>query len=702
MKLFPIAILVILLTSAAYPAERIFTQQQSQDIIANGLWLRGYAERPSDSLADYLHQHENSEYPILKCGTSMLMDMKLVAAADRSAQASAMLANPRPDSLELTYDSPAGYFKIHYTKTGLSACYQPNVDSDGDGVPDYIESVATIADSVHNRIVNQMGYPAPPDDSFYPEGGDSRYDIYIRNLPSSIYGQTVPDSISLGIGPEAQRATSFMELDNDYQHVARYRDRPLDAVRVTMAHEYFHAVQFSIDYFEAELIPIGGGLVFVSRYWMEMSSVWMEEELYDNINDYYAYLPVFFNNPLTSLQSFKTVFDLHPYASAVFPIYLRERFGAPLIRDIWLRCGERGPGPDFLIAASEVINSATGGAHSWVSAFQEFTLWNYFTGTRAGNAPSGIGYSERANYPAIPENAIGRHFDYPVNVLNNNNAYRPEHNAAAYIRFEDVPNTMTRFWTCNSGPFAGGCTDSSEVFDTAGWDPFADINRIDTSFSVRLRYDTNGFSRPWGLAVVTQQHANPSIYDAERFVLPVTDTLNFATVETNGNSQNRSILYILSYGSEDLEMYTAGRDTVFLSYAVRENSTIDSSLIGVPSAILTPYPNPAVVARMSEREVKFRFQVQRDTLAAPLYTIPLMVVDVFTIAGEYVATISKETELRRGDPEYGEVYTLEWDMKNSSGADVASGAYIALARLYNDFRKTELLAEDKVKVAIIR
>ncbi len=697
-----ITLLVCAIAGYASAADRLFTEKQTEDIIANGLWLLGRSEQPSDTLAAYLHEHEDSDYPLLKCGTPMLMDLKLVATQERRAELASMLANPRPDSLEFTYDSPGGAFKIHYTKTGLSACYQPTVDTDGDGVPNYIESMAAIADSVHNRIVNVMGYPAPPDDSFYPEGGDSRYDIYVRNLPSSIYGQTVPDSISLAPGPDAQRATSFMELDNDYSHVAAYSGRPLDAVRVTMAHEYFHSVQFSIDYFEAEFIPIGGGQVFVSRYWMEMSSVWMEEHIYDAINDYYAYLPVFFNNPLTSIQSFRTAFDLHPYASGIFGVFLEERFGANLIRNIWLRCGELGPGPDFTVASQQIIDSATTGAQSWVSTMREFALWNYFTGSRASLAPAGIGYSERSAYPAIPDTRIARHFDYPLSILNSDNDYRPEHNAAAYIRFEDVAGTLTRFWTCNSGPFSGGCTDSTEVFDTTGWDPLSEFNRIDTGFSVRLRYDTNGFSRPWGFTVVTQLDADPAVYEAEQFVLPVTDTLNFATVETAGSARYRSILYILSWASEDITMYTAGSDTVFLSYAVRENSAIDSNLINVPSAVLTPYPNPAVIAKMSLPEVRFRFIVQTDSTSAPIYDFPLMVVDLFTIAGEYVATVERAVTDPQIDRNNRGEYTINWDMKNSSGADVASGAYIAFARLYNDSRKSELLAEDKVKVAIIR
>lgn len=703
MKYFCTVVLTLILAAPTFAAERLFSEQQTKNIEANGLWLLGKAEQPSAELQEYLREHEDSEFPILKCGTPMLMDLKMVANLDRHSHTAAMVANPRPDSLDLTYDSPGGQFKIHYTKTGTSACYQPTVDTDGDGVPNYIETMAIIADSVHNQIVNVMGYPPPPEDSFYVEGGDERYDIYVRNLPSTIYGQTVPDSISLAQGTDAQRATSFMELDNDYSHVSAYRDRPLDAVRVTVAHEYFHSVQFSIDYFETDFVSVGGGLFFAARYWMEMSAVWMEEALYDELNDYYFYLPVFYNAPQTSFQRFNTAFDLHPYASCVLPIYLDQRFGPEIIRDIWLRCGEMGPGPDFLAASYLAIDSVSGGTMSWPSAFQEFALWNYFTGERAAVAPAGIGYEEADAYPEIPEDKIGRHFSYPVSVTSDANPYIPQHNAAAYMRFENVANTMTRFWTCTAGSFGASCTDSIEVFDTTGWDPFSEFNRIDTGFSVRLRYGRGEYVPwSWGLSVVTQLDSDPDNYTAEQFLLPHGDSLNFVTVETLNQAAYRSILYILSWGTPIDSFYTAGLDTNRLSYAVRETSTIDSARVNIPSVVLTPYPNPAVVAEMSSPEVWFRFNVATDSLAAPLFDFPLMVVDVFSIAGEYIATVERVVTDPYADQNNRGEFRVSWDMKNSSGKHVASGAYIAFARLYSDSRRSDLLAEDRVKVAIIR
>ncbi|MBD3401341.1 hypothetical protein GF420_00480 [candidate division GN15 bacterium] len=689
-------------------ADNPFSPEQSEQIIQNGLWLLGQADEPSEELAEALEEHVHGDHPGLKCGTPMLMDFKLVAPQDRRAATAAMLANPRPSNLELTYDSPGGHFKIHYTRTNtdttFDAVYQPNVDSDNDGVPDYIEGMAMIADSVHETMINELGYNPPPDDSFYPEGGDARYDIYVRDLPDFIYGQTVPDSIILGQGPPLfQQATSFMELDNDYDHLSRYRDNPLEAVRVTVAHEYFHSVQFGYDYFETRFESLGQGQVFAARYWMEMSAVWMEEQIYDEINDYYAYLDVFFGNPRSSIQQFRNFLDLHPYASAIFTVYLVERYGPDIVRSIWERCSERGAGPDFEIAAQQIIDSASAGTESWASEFREFALWNYFTGERADKAPNGFGYEEGANYPEIPEEEIGRYFGYPVDVSSNESEYTPEHNAASYLRFEAVSRIKPRFWECNSGSFGdSSCTDSVEVVDTTGWDIFSEFNRIDTGFAVRLRHDTNGFARPWGLSIVAQLENDPDSFEVDRILLPVTSNRNFINQETPDASRFRSILYIISPASEEETLYKQFGDSAFFSYSVLESSVIDSALVNVPSMVMTPYPNPAVVAQMSDPVVHFRFRIKTDSTAFPIVDFPRATVDIFTIAGEYVTTIDRTVTSPVDEIDNAATYVIDWDMNNKSGKSVASGAYIAFARLYSDAEKTELLAEDKVKVAIIR
>ncbi|HVP37197.1 MAG TPA: hypothetical protein VMT04_09405, partial [Terriglobales bacterium] len=102
-----------------------------------------------------------------------------------------------PDS-EYTFNSPGGFFKIHFAKTGINAVYQPTVDTNGNGIPDYVDSCAAILDHVWAKEVDSLGYTPPPSDGSYPpswpNGGDGKFDIYLLDLGTSILGATFPET----------------------------------------------------------------------------------------------------------------------------------------------------------------------------------------------------------------------------------------------------------------------------------------------------------------------------------------------------------------------------------------------------------------------------------------------------------------------------------------------------------------------------
>jgi len=762
-----IGFLFILLLGFSASAEEFEYSEQTQiNIIKNYMRVTGQRDKMPASYA----LDEDEEEPVLpnKCGTAALLDfLEARDKLDRNLMISMGAQLYVRPSLDLTYDSPGGGYKVHYTKTGPDSVYRASVDSDIDGVPDYVESVALIADSVYEHIVTELGYPEPPSDGFYNGGGDEKYDIYLLDLQGEAYGLDYPDSAY--IGPGQKQSTSFIVMDNDYyefyiwnasnEKVYLYRNRPLDAIRVTTAHEYFHAVQFGIDFRESE-IESADTLVIWKRYWMEMSAVWMEEEIYDDVNDYYNYLPYFFYFPMSSLQQFNSYADPHPYASVVFPIYLSETYGRDIIRDIWFYCGEMGAGPHFLTAAQNKIDSASDGSASLGSAVRDFALWNFFTGpTRAYQAPNDMGYSEKANYAAIPNEAMDNQYIYPALVLSNQNPYKPEHNAAVYLKFTETRTIHNKYWVCNEGTWdilcndttvtlsdtivcdsidcaafecnilrqcdsiacesffcdtimapldttitictQDRCTDSSKVTE------FDFYDKIDSTMLVSISYDT--LTQPLGLTVLFQLDSDPDSFYYDQYLLPanpfVYNGQRFypsALTESYNPDQYRSITFIASPASTDLTRYEPRRGMYF-GYYVPEEGEIDSSLINVPASVLFSYPNPAVVAEMTSDSIIFRFQVPTDSTSFTTEVEPRMVVDIFTVAGEYVSTVERDIrELDRlGIAEVG------WNMTNAEGREVASGVYIAYARLFSDrlntfSQKRNVLAEDKVKVAIIR
>lgn len=703
------------------------SRERQIEIIENYMYVTGQTTQlPSQALEAGRGFPE--QLP-LKCGTPAVADFVLNRdKLDKDLLLSlGVNLETRPTYSEPHfYDSPSGLFKVHYTTSGIDSVYRPSDDRDSDGVPDYVEDVAVILDSVYDHEINILGYPTPPVDGFYPSGGDEKYDVYIKNLLSGVFGLTYLDSLSID-GPGSLRATSFIELENDYREMAEYRNRPLDAARVTCAHEFFHAVQFGIDFTEADIHED-----VVRRYWMEMSAVWMEEEIYDNINDYYSYLPFFYNNPRLSIQQFNSATDLHPYGSVVFPIFLSEKFGRDIIKDIWLRCGAMGAGPHFLIATELAIDSIIGGTLGLPTAFCEFALWNYFTGERAYYAPEGIGYSEREMYPAIHDTAIVEHTEYPFLQLGNENPRNPEHNSATYLRFHRtrdirydttfwICNNLfcdTTFWICNNWSL-DSCTDSTQVFDTAlGYD----FKRIDSSctdstqvFDTTFGYDMMHIDsllsmyvfvgdghhsippQPWGLNVVFKLDVPSDSFIVDNFFLPYAIGSLLDIINPN---QYQSVTMIVSPASYVWQAYFSSSYDFSLGYSVPEEILIDPGLVNRPAAILVPYPNPAVVADMVGTPLKFKFQIPTDSLTNYTYPSPHFIMDVFNVAGEFVRTVDTTVT---PDP-WDEVieFVAEWDMKNERGREVASGVYIAVARLYSAAKKKVLLAEDRVKVAIIR
>ncbi len=718
--------LALILTISAFPLIRAdgLSRERQIEIIENYMYVTGQTARsPSQALAATLGYPE--ELPV-KCGMSAVADF--VLNRDKLDPELLLVLGvriwPRPTYLdERTHDSPHDLFKIHYTTVGGDAVYRAGNDRDGDGVPDYVEDVAFILEWVYAYIIDTLGYDPPPVDSFYESGGDEKYDVYISDLGGPVFGQTYPDSLSID-GPGSIRATTFMELENDYQEMPSYKNRPLDAIRVTCAHEFFHAVQFGIDFTETEVDS-----AFARRYWMEMSAVWMEEEIYDNINDYYSYLPYFFDYPRQSIQQFRSGSDFHPYGSVVLPIFLSERFGRDIIKDIWLRCGDMGPGPHFLIATQLALDSITGDTLGLglPTAFRDFALWNYFTGDRVCFAPDNVGYSEKENYPAIPgiivdtimytdsviyDTSLGivDHTQYPLLVRGNENPHWPEHNSASYVRLNHMRAIVydTTFWRCNNWS-SDSCTDSTQVFDTTdGYD----MMHIEDSLSFWVFLgdpDSRRPPQPWGLNVVFQLDSIPDSFIVDQFFLPYIDPSGVASllkiIEPN---QYRSISIIVTPASYVKEAYSVPPYDYSLGYYIPElldsaridtPIIIDPELVDIPASVLAPYPNPAVVREMGGAPLKFRFQVPTDSFSNCIYAKPSFTVDIFDVAGEFVRGFTSVTPHHCGKQVE---FTAEWDMMNEQGNEVASGVYIAVGRVFSTAKKGQLLAEDKVKVAIIR
>ena len=310
------------------------------------------------------------------CGTPHLVQ-SMSAAPNLSAEYQARLgklAQRRPD-VQHDILSPSGRFRVHYDTEGRNAV--SSRDDDANGIPDYIDLTMTVLDSTWVLEIEQLGYNPPPSDKGL--GGGDEYDAYVIELDGSYYGFAYPEAAGAIITP------SYLEIDNNFTNSGYKQTRGLDALRVTIAHEFHHAIQF------------GYYATFDGSWWQESTSTWMEEVAYPHIDDYLQYLTYFLGEPQRALNS--GVFrSLHTYGTAIFSHFLDQRYGRELNRLIWEEVGRRRSVD--LAHFDRVIRQVEPGGLG--VAMGEFAVWNYFTGARY----QGEYYAEGDKYPTVPTRDI--------------------------------------------------------------------------------------------------------------------------------------------------------------------------------------------------------------------------------------------------------------------------------------------------------
>ena len=355
-------------------------------------------------------QFQSSVIETQKCATDILVEAQRKwneISASGQLVLKALLARP---AATYTYDSPGGKFKIHYSTTGSNAVPTADV-APANGVPDYVEWLGSYADSSYRAEVITLAQFEPPSDGTL--GGDSRYDIYTEEM--SYYGYTQSE----GAGPNLWNdAYSYISVHRNFLNFPANDDPDGDqkgAAKVTVAHEYYHAIQFAYDYTE-------------DTWFMEASSTWMEDYVFDPVNDNYNYLTDWFSYPDYSLNS---TANLHLYAAFIWPKYLTQNFGDTIMPELWNQCISASSYP--ALTSVLITHGATLNAQ-----FAEFCVWNFITSSRN----DGLHYTDAASYPLIP--TVRTHTTYPVSGQGPASGSSPDAMGANYVRF-NLPSGSGQF-----------------------------------------------------------------------------------------------------------------------------------------------------------------------------------------------------------------------------------------------------------------
>jgi len=242
------------------------------------------------------------------------------------------------------------HFVLHYSTVSTSDAV-PAVDESGiRGVPDYIEVAARSWEEIWQLQVVELGYPAPKGVT-----SQNKFHVYYDKIP--YYGYCVPTNVKLeGLSPvPVGTASAYIVVNNDfYGFPPNDEDRTgaevirSGALKVTQAHEFMHAIQFAIN-------------VYGSGWLMESHATWAEDAVYDGINDWHWYINSFLATPELP------IFSRYLYGAAYFQNYLSERYGADVMRQIWLAHRTR-------TAPDAIRDVALGG--SW-EAMKEFAPAEY-------------------------------------------------------------------------------------------------------------------------------------------------------------------------------------------------------------------------------------------------------------------------------------------------------------------------------------
>jgi hypothetical protein len=251
------------------------------------------------------------------------------------------------------------WYVTHNTADGAGHIHKTTLD--------FVKKMASSFETVYKGETSTLSYAVPPDDpGGATYGGDTKFDIYVMNCGfGSVYGYVSREGLSSG-----NSYYSFMVMDNDFTEFVTPTQTAEQAMQVTAAHEYHHAVQNGIN-----------GLA--DSWYKETTSTWIEDQIYDAIDDNLQYLngksaEDFFYNPERSMDD-----PDMGYAHWIFNEYLETKWDQATVKAVWDQLDPDGKNNALDAIAAMLATKAVSArgeeaeAKTWKDAFTEFATKNY-------------------------------------------------------------------------------------------------------------------------------------------------------------------------------------------------------------------------------------------------------------------------------------------------------------------------------------
>lgn len=262
------------------------------------------------------------------------------------------------------FDSAHGLVRVHFSRSGPNQALPE--DSDLDGVPDIVSSIAAQAEAALEGT-ERLGLRLPVAESALglgELGGSDALDIYLVDFGGVADGMFAVDACRGG------RCAGHLLVENDF---AGYGYASIDeATAVLASHELFHGVQYAY----ADALPV----------WLsEGSAVWAEHLYAPEVDDFLWFCGAY-------LDELARPFDRPPagvttaasYGVGLVFAYFVELAGPGFM--VELMEAVEAAGPDGALDALVSVSEAAG--VGLVARWPEFVDWCLATGRRAGVAPS--------------------------------------------------------------------------------------------------------------------------------------------------------------------------------------------------------------------------------------------------------------------------------------------------------------------------
>lgn len=316
-----------------------------------------------------------------RCATLVLAEiganLGMVDAATRALYEERVLdRGPVTDAL-LVHET--AHFYIEYNTTGANAVTLDDV-SPANGVPDFVEETGIACELSWTVIVSSLGFVAPA-----LNGPNGKYLIQFEQQGSYGYTTTVVGGTKVVLHPNYVGFPPNEDPDGDV----------LGALRATVAHEFKHASQYQ-------------GSSWSEGGWVELDATWVEDIVYDAVNDYYNYIAGS-NSPFTQPGIALDSGGSGSYEDCNWQHFLSEKFGNGHVVAVWQRRITQPSETMMATYSNRLVASGT----SLTAAWGEYAAWNFACGARAG---AGFGYGEAATYPTTPPQST--HTALPVNTTN--------------------------------------------------------------------------------------------------------------------------------------------------------------------------------------------------------------------------------------------------------------------------------------------